>query len=150
MGVVNVGTGSNTHAVMLWEDNRNTQKQIWSAQAPLDSIPPTAPQSLQATGGDTSVALTLSAATDQNGIMGYHVLRSASSGGPYAQITSLLVQGTSYRDVGLGAGTYFYEVRAVDGAGNLGPASAPASAIVTAGTGLSMLHGTIAYQTGVN
>src|SRR5262249_21600324 len=36
MGVVNIGTGSNTHAVMLWEDNRNTQKQIWSAQAPLD------------------------------------------------------------------------------------------------------------------
>lgn len=142
------GSGATVRGVMVWHDDRNTRRQIWSARADLDGTPPTAPTNLRAEPGDTSVALTWNAASDNNGIQGYHVLRSPSSDGPYTQITPLIVTATTYRDVGLTAGTYFYQVIAVDGTGNPGPPSNPASATAVAGTDLSMLNGTIAYRVG--
>lgn len=140
------GSGTNTFAIAVWQDDRNTQTQIWSTRAALDGIPPSAPASLQATTGDTSIALKWSAATDANGIQGYRVLRASKSGGPYTLITPLLVTGTSYRDVGLQAATFFYQVVAVDGTGNQGPTSNEAHATATVGSGLNVQNGTLIYQ----
>ena len=53
---------------------------------------------------------------------------------------------TAYRDVGLPAGTYFYQVVAVDSTGNPGPASNEASAAATVGGDLSGLNGTIYFE----
>jgi hypothetical protein len=135
-------------AFVVWSDDRNTQDQIWSARVDLDGTPPTAPTGLIAQPGDTTVALSWGAASDQSGIAGYHVLRAASEAGPFQQITPRLVTATSYRDVGLDGATYFYRVFAVDGTGNPGPPSNTASAAASAGTGLAGLRGTIAYDLG--
>jgi len=141
------GSGDYARAVMVWRDDRNTQEQIWSARAELDATPPTAPASLQATPGDTVVDLTWSPSSDRNGISGYYILHATQSGGPYTVLNSFPITETSYRDVGLESGTYYYKVYAVDGAGNPGSTSNEAVATVTAGSDLP-LNGTLAYESG--
>jgi hypothetical protein len=146
-----IGAGPNgQRAYVIWSDDRNSQNQIWSTRLDLDSTPPDAPPNLQAQPGDTSVLLTWGPSSDQNGIVGYHVLRAPSPDGPFEQISARLVTGTSYRDVGLAAGNYAYRVFAIDGTGNPGPPSNIASATATVGVGLAGLNGTIAYQSGNN
>ncbi len=139
------GSGDYARAYMVWQDDRNADDSIRSARAELDSTPPTAPGLTSAAPGDTVVDLSWSASTDRNGISGYYVARAAQSGGPYTVINPKIVAGTSYRDVGLGSGTYYYRVFAVDGTGNYGPASNERSAVVTAGTNLPV-SGVIAYE----
>jgi hypothetical protein len=141
------GTGTATKAYVGWSDDRNTNDQIWFARADLDGVPPTAPGNLRAASADTSVLLTWNAASDATGIQGYRVLRATASGGPYSVVSPLLVTSNFYRDVGLDTTTYFYQVVAVDGTGNVGPPSNEASAAAQAGSGLA-LSGTIAYQVG--
>jgi len=141
------GSGDYARAVMVWTDDRNTQNQIWSARAELDATPPTAPTNLQASPGDTVVDLTWTASTDRNGISGYYVLCAASGGGPYTVLNPLPIGATSYRDVGLDGTTHYYKVYAVDGTGNIGPASGAVSAAADVGTDLP-LNGTIAYESG--
>ncbi len=141
------GRGNYARSVMVWRDDRNTQDQIWSARAELDATPPTAPSNLRASPGDTVVNLSWSPSTDRNGIAGYYILRAAQSGGPYTVLNPLTVTDTSYRDVGLGNGTYYYKVYAVDGAGNVGPASNEVGATVVAGSDRP-LNGTLAYEGG--
>lgn len=143
------GVGAQTRAYLAWRDTRNTQWEIWSARFALDGIPPTAPANLQATAGDTSILLQWAAATDANTVVGYRVLRAASAVGPYQVINPLLAIGTTYRDVGLDATPYFYQVVAVDGTGNLGPPSTAAPATAQVGTDLPV-HGVIAYTVGAN
>ena len=87
--------------------------------------PPAAPAGLIATGGEGRADLTwgtVSGATE------YHVLRSNTTGGPYAQVGVSTT--TSFANTGLAAGTYFYVVRAFATceSGN----SNEASAVVTA------------------
>src|SRR6266513_1988056 len=61
------------------------------------------------------------------GATSYNVLRSTTSGGPYAQVAGSLTS-TSYSDTGLTAlATYYYAVQAVD-AGGTSANSSPASA----------------------
>jgi hypothetical protein len=71
--------------------------------------------------GATSVSLSWGASSGLPAHAGYLVLRSTSSGGPYAKVgsggcaqsTTLLSTATSCRDTGLDAGTtYYYEVEA--------------------------------------
>ncbi len=146
-----VGTGPDgTHAVVIWADDRNTQKQIWSVRVDLDSTPPTAPSNLVAESGDTSILLRWEAATDSSGISGYHVLRATREDGPFTQLTPRLVTTTSYRDIGLDTTRYFYRVYAVDGTGNPGSPSNVVAGSATVGSGLSSLNGTIAYEVGQN
>ena len=145
--VAATGSGDDARAIMVWHDDRNTVDQIWSARAELDATPPTAPTNLQATPGDTVVSLTWGASSDRNGISGYYVVRATASGGPYTVVNPLLITTTSYRDVGLDTGTYYYQVFAIDGAGNVGYTSNEASAAVTVGSDLP-LDGTIAYESG--
>ncbi|MCU0493087.1 MAG: hypothetical protein MUD01_15985, partial [Chloroflexaceae bacterium] len=142
-----VGNGPNgLRAFVTWADDRSTQGQIWSARADLDSTPPTQPANLRVQGGDTSILLSWDAATDANGVAGYHVLRATSEAGPFSQITPRLVTTTSYRDVGLDTTRYFYRVVALDGTGNPSQPSNIANGEATVGSGLNGLSGTVAYE----
>jgi len=101
------------------------------------------PTGLQATAGDTTVALSWTAST---GATGYYVKRGTSSGGPFTQVGS--PSATTYSDTGLKNGsTYFYVVSALNGNGESGnsneasatpqapstPPPAPTNLVATAG-----------------
>ena len=77
------------------------------------STVPSVPVGLMATAGNAQVSLSWTAS---NGATLYYVRRSATSGGPYAQISA--PSATSYTDTGLTNGTtYFYVVSAYNSAG---------------------------------
>lgn len=137
---------SGSRAYLAWSDDRNTSDQIWASRVELDSTPPSAPANLTASGGDTSALLEWRPASDSSGISGYHVLGAASAAGPFVQITPQLVTASFYRDVGLAAGSYVYQVVAYDGTGNPGAASNQATATVTVGSGLAGLSGTVYFD----
>lgn len=89
-----------------------------------DLIPPAASTNLSAAGGDGEVDLNWSGAP---GAAGYQIYRSPVTGGGYLLIAE--VTGTDYTDLDVVNGRrYYYVVRAVDAAGNLGPNSNEASA----------------------
>ncbi|MEV4473439.1 LamG-like jellyroll fold domain-containing protein [Nonomuraea sp. NPDC049504] len=101
-------------------------------QGSPDTQPPTAPGSLTAAGGPGSVQLSWTAATDDNGVTGYTVHRSETAGFTPSGANQVgSTAGTSFTDSGVAAGTYHYRVVAFDGAGNIGPSSGEASAVVT-------------------
>jgi hypothetical protein len=94
--------------------------------------------------------LTWQPAIDASGISGYRVYRATTAAGPFSEITLLLQDSTSYRDVELPPGTtFFYQVAAVDKTGNTGPLSASASTTAQGGSGLAVT-GQIAYQSGAD
>jgi hypothetical protein len=100
-----------------------------------DTVPPTAPGTLTATGGVGSVSLAWGASTDNVGVDHYDVYRSTAAGfTPTVSNRVATPVGTSYRDSGLAVGAYFYRVRAADRAGNLSAASNEATASATADT----------------
>jgi chitodextrinase len=88
-----------------------------SVTVPPDTTPPGAPGSLSQTGATTSaISLAWSAATDDRVVTGYQIVRNGTVVGNTGSL--------NYTDTGLAAGTsYTYTVRAVDGAGNVGPDS---------------------------
>ncbi|NNN33566.1 chitinase [Streptomyces sp. S3(2020)] len=94
---------------------------------PGDSAP-SAPGTPTASGiTNTSVTLSWSAATDDNGIKNYDVLRGGTK---VATVTT-----TSYTDTGLTAGTaYSYTVQARDTADQTGPVSGAVAVTTTGGT----------------
>lgn len=70
------------------------------------------------TGTARSVELTWTASTSP-GVTGYRVYRSTASGGPYTEVTTAPVAGTSFTDqIVQGGVTYYYVVRSVDASGN--------------------------------
>ena len=84
-----------------------------------DKVPPSSPTSLEATASIESVTLKWGAANDNNGIAGYSVYRSEDSGGPYAKVSTSLIQGTNFTDRYLAPDIpYFYVVTALDSANN--------------------------------
>ncbi|MFE3068767.1 carbohydrate binding domain-containing protein [Streptomyces sp. NPDC059247] len=94
-----------------------------AAETP-DTLPPTAPARLSARPDGTSVLLTWDAATDDRGVTKYQVTRVGGSGTVVTDTSS-----TVHSDTGLAERTaYTYTVRAVDAAGNVSAASAPATA----------------------
>jgi fibronectin type 3 domain-containing protein len=99
-----------------------------------DSIPPTAPSALSASGVIGQASLTWTAATDNKAVARYEVYRSttpnvtATAANWIAETVT-----TSYVDKTL-PGTYSYGVTAVDGAGNAGPLSNIATVNVLADT----------------
>ncbi len=98
-----------------------------------DTVPPTAPTGLAATGTTGQVALHWTAATDNVGVTKYDIYRSTTSGFTPAtanRVAQIAGTATTYTDTGLAAGTYYYVVKAEDAAGNLGPPSNQAAAIV--------------------
>ncbi len=76
-----------------------------------------------------SVWLSWTASVSAN-VVGYLVYRSAQSGGPYAQYTSSLIAGTTYVDVVVQSGVYYYVVVAVDSSNDESSYSNEAEAVV--------------------
>jgi fibronectin type 3 domain-containing protein len=98
-----------------------------------DTTAPTAPGGLSATGGAGQAVLSWTASTDNVAVTRYNVHRSTTSGFTPATANRIAQPtGAGYTDTGLGAGTYYYKVTAEDAAGNIGPASAQATAAVSA------------------
>ena len=89
-----------------------------------DSVKPSVPSGLTATGSAGQVALSWQPSTDNVGVTGYRIYRNGS------QVGSVLGNLTTFTHTGLVAGTYSYTVRAVDAAGNLSDASNTATATV--------------------
>ncbi|MBI2930901.1 MAG: fibronectin type III domain-containing protein [Planctomycetes bacterium] len=87
--------------------------------APSDTIPPTTPTGLAATSASsTQINLSWTASTDSggSGLAGYKIERSTDNIN-FSEITT--TAGTTYSNTGLTTGTtYYYRVRAYDGAGN--------------------------------
>jgi fibronectin type 3 domain-containing protein len=99
-----------------------------------DLTAPTAPGTLSAIGAIGRATLTWGAATDNVGVVRYNVHRSTTAGfTPSAANRIAQPTGTSLTDT-VAAGTYFYKVTAADAAGNVGPATNEASAVVTVDT----------------
>ncbi len=69
------------------------------------------PPWLTANAGANGVTLTWGYSSDS--VVGYHVYRSTSFGGPYTRLTTSPVAGNSFVDATAPAGTYSYMVRAV-------------------------------------
>lgn len=105
---------------------------IWisgcSGVVPTSGVTPLAvPTGLAAAPGNTQIILTWNA---NPGATSYHVKRSSTTGGPYAQISA--PASASFTDTGLVNGTtYYYVVSALDPAGE-GANSAQANAMPTA------------------
>ncbi len=89
-----------------------------------DTMPPTAPAGLTASGTTTTgTSLTWTASTDDTGVTGYEILRAPGAmGGTFTQVDTSAT--TSFTDTGLSPDTtYRYQVRARDAAGNVSPVS---------------------------
>ncbi|WP_211370402.1 LamG domain-containing protein, partial [Nonomuraea turkmeniaca] len=114
-------------------------------QGPPDTQAPTAPGSLTATGGPGSAQLTWTASTDNVGVTGYTVHRSATAGFTPSGANQVgSTASTSFTDSGVAAGTHYYRVVAFDGSSNTSPSSNEASAVVTQSptvTGLVAAYG---------
>ena len=105
-----------------------------------DTTAPTAPTGLTATGGPGQAALAWTAATDNVGVLRYNVHRRTTAGfTPSAANRIAQPSAASYTDTGLAAGTYYYRVTAEDAAGNVGPASNEASAVVQPATPVGLV-----------
>lgn len=144
--VIAAGSGTSTWAYTLYDDG----DQLHGLRAVLDGVPPSAPANLTAAAAERAVQLTWNVASDANGVAGYHVYRATAAGGPYSQITPVMVRATSYVDVDLEPGsTFHYEVRAFDSTGNRGAASNRVSAAAGA-LGAAAYQGVIAYEQGNN
>jgi glycosidase len=83
-----------------------------------DTTPPAAPMNLSvASASPSSVALSWDAVVGDDTLSGYEVLRSTTSGGPYAVVAT--VTSNSYTDTEVAENqTYYYVVRSVDAAFN--------------------------------
>ena len=85
------------------------------------------------TGTARAVDLTWTASTS-TGVTGYRVYRSTTAGGPYTEVTTAPVTGTSFTDqIVQGGLTYYYVVRAVDSGGNQSGNSNQATAAIPVG-----------------
>lgn len=139
---INVTLAAGTHTIKLIgrEDNVEIDKIIMTTDTSCvptgtgdncigsaDTVLPTAPTGLSAAAASPSkVNLAWSAATDNVGVTGYVIYRNS------AQLTSVGAV-TTYSDTSVtSTNTYTYSVKAVDAAGNQGPASNIASATTPA------------------
>lgn len=99
-----------------------------TASAPTDTIAPSTPTGLFAVAGTTSASLKWTASSDTGGagLAGYDVYRARKSGGTYTKVASTTSE--SFVNTGLTSGqTYWYYVKARDGANNVSAASSKVS-----------------------
>jgi Domain of unknown function (DUF1929)/Bacterial Ig domain len=121
--------------------------------APYENTsPPTAPTELVATGGEGTASLKWGAATDDQGVSRYNVHRSSTPGFTPTSTNKVgQTTGTTFKDSGVPAGTWYYEVTAEDAASNVGPPSNEASATVTAVTNPTLaLDGQVTTRQGTS
>jgi len=125
------------YTVFLVDDNGvPSPGAIVKVDSASDTQAPTAATNLAATAQTDGAQLQWAAATDNVGVDEYRVYRSTTAGftPSAANRVARVPSGTQWTDRGLVAGTYRYRVRAVDKAGNLGPASNEAQAVVAGDT----------------
>jgi len=146
---------------------RMDESHPWVQIGASSAVAPSAPQSLAAKAGDSSVSLTWTAPASNGGaaVSGYNIYRGTSAGGESSTAVGT-VSGTtlSFTDTGLTNGTtYFYTVKAVNSAGpsaasneaSATPAAvtatvptAPQSPAATAGNGSVQLSWSAPASTG--
>lgn len=112
----------------------NVAVRVTNAPVPVaDTERPSVPRGMTLTASGSTVSLAWDPSTDNVGVVGYDVYRASSEAGPYN--VAGRATGTSYDDAGLGAGTYWYYLRAVDAAGNASWRNGIRRVEVTAGGG---------------
>ena len=122
-----LSAGSYTYEVQAVDTAGNSSAFSVPATASTQD-PPSVPGNLTATATSaTQIHLSWTASTSAIGLANYVVQRCQGAGcSNFAQIAAPV--GTTYNDTGLSAGSYTYEVQAVDTAGNSSAFSAPATA----------------------
>jgi len=75
----------------------------------LEPVAP--PANFSAAANGLSVALNWSPSIDS--VTGYHIYRATSSAGTFTRLTSSLITGTTFTDLGVPAGSYTYMIRGV-------------------------------------
>ena len=119
-----------------WSTPRRARRSPRSSASRLPTrtpAPPTAPTELVATGGEGTVALKWTAATDDQGVAATTSTARARPASPRPPPTgSARPQPRPSTTPGLPAGTWYYKVTAEDAVGNVGPPSNEAQAMVTA------------------
>ncbi len=127
-------TDAGTDGLFFWSQNFSTassRPQLILTFSPVDSTPPSAPGGAAAGVSGSSVSLSWTASTDNTGVTGYDVYRSAVSG--FVPSGGTLVgsaSGTGFTDLGVPVGTWYYLVVAKDAAGNRSASSSEVSAVV--------------------
>ncbi|HUC20650.1 MAG TPA: hypothetical protein VMR98_04110, partial [Candidatus Polarisedimenticolaceae bacterium] len=102
---------------------------------PADQVVPSAPSDLQASGSIGAANLSWAAATDNVGVTAYNIHRSTTPGFTASAANKIGQTGAiAYTDLSAPAGTYYYQVTAQDGAGNIGLGSNETQATVLADT----------------
>ena len=111
---------------------------------PADTTAPAAPTGLAESGATTtSVPLSWNPNDVSDGVTGYYIYRNGT------KIGSTTGTGTSFTDTTVAPATnYQYTVKAVDGAGNLSPASQPDSVTTPSGSQARLVQSTGATETG--
>lgn len=107
-----------------------------SVPTSTDTTPPTDPSNLRATANSSSqITLTWTESSDTSGIASYSVQRSTTSTtGPWTSVGTGITA-TTFTNTGLTASTtYYYQVRAVDNAGNVSNWSTTAQATTLSAT----------------
>ncbi len=111
-----VGLDTASYRVIAIDRAGNRASSRSSAVRLPDTIPPAAPGAVSATRTASGVAVSWAVAADNRGVGSYEVLRDgalvASPSGPFVEDA-------------VPSGVYAYAVRAIDTAGNVGPASVP-------------------------
>jgi hypothetical protein len=118
------------------ENGVPSESKIVQVEAGADIQAPSATGPLSAVARTDGADLSWPAASDNKAVTEYRVFRSTTSGftPSTANRVARVKSGTTYSDRGVPAGTHYYSVRAVDKAGNVGPASPQASVTVAGDT----------------
>jgi fibronectin type 3 domain-containing protein len=116
----------------------------WADVTPASASPPATPTGLTVTAtGANSVSLSWTASTGSP--VSYNVKRSTTSGGTYTTVGTTTAPTTNYTDTVVGGSTYYYEVSAVNVAGESANSSyvsaAPTLGAPSAPTGLAATPG---------
>ena len=134
--------GSGLSLPFTLSSGQNTDLSVTFAPAAAGSVTGSASVVSNASGSPTIVSLSGAGvnshyvdlswtASTSSGVTGYDIYRSTTSGGPYTQLNTSLIAGTSYTDSSVVAGqTYYYVTTAVNSGGVQSGYSTPASATV--------------------
>ncbi len=128
------GGGANPTAVAgRTKQNINIGVDDLSITPTLAAATPNAPSGLTAAAA-SSTQINLSWVDNSGDETGFKIQRSATSGGPWTDVTTTAADATTYNDASLVAGTpYFYQVLATNGSGDSSPSN---EATATTWTGL--------------
>ena len=123
-------TGSKTGTLTITSNDATAPtKTVSLSGTGIDTTPPAAPSGLTAAVGNNQMALTWTANTDLD-LSHYIIYRSNTAGFTPASPDSIArvdQPGTSYTNIGLTAGSFYFKIAAVDSTGNLSGASGEAA-----------------------